>query len=138
MFARSGSMADVVFAYDIANMRRFDVFVPASSLADIAYILHRRGLTASQLNEALEAMFEMFDVIDVNGSDGLKAHRSEMKDYEDALIAESCGRNGIDLILTYNVKDFRKSPVAAMSPSDFVRMYKPARYDYAEAELLGA
>lgn len=132
LFARSDKCADAVFAYDVANLREFDVFVPASALADIAYILHRRGLTAEQVDESLEAMFQMFDVVDANGSDGQRAHRNAMGDFEDAIIAESCSRNGIDLILTKNLKDFRESPVAAMDPSDFVRIYKPAEYNYAE------
>ncbi len=58
-----------------------------------------------------------------------------MKDFEGAIIAESCLRNGVDLILTYNLKDFAESPVAAMTPGDFVRSYKPTGYDYAEIEL---
>ena len=134
LFARTEQLADAVFAYDVANLREFDVFVPASSLSDIAYILHRRGLSAEQVDESLEAMFLMFDVIGVNGADGLRAHRNDMRDYEDAIIAESCARNGIDLILTHNVKDFRTSPVAAMAPGDFVNIYTPAGYSYAEVQ----
>ena len=135
LFARTDQFADAVIAYDVANLREFDAYVPASALADIAYALRRRGLSAEQVNEALEAMFQMFDVVDVNGSDGLRAHRNAMKDYEDALIAESCSRNGIDLIVTHNLKDFRESPVAAMEPSVFADAYKPADYTYAVVPL---
>ena len=135
LYARTREMAEAVFSYDVANLREFDVFVPASALADIAYILHRRGLSATQVEECLEAIFQMFDVIDVNGSDGVRAQRNAMKDFEDAIIAESCSRNGIDLILTYNVKDYRESPVAVMAPNDFIQAYKPAGYDYAEIEF---
>ena len=67
----------------------------------------------------------MFDCIDANGADGLRAHLNDMCDFEDAIIAESCARNEIDLIITRNPKDFKLSPVAAMSPSDFARIYKP-------------
>ena len=132
LFARTEQMADAVLAYDVANIREFDVFAPASALADIAYVLHRRGLSASQVDESFEALFEMFDIIDVNGVDGLRAHRNAITDYEDAIIAESCARSSVDLILTHNLKDFRNSPVAAMAPADFVNVYKPAEYNYAE------
>ena len=135
LFAQTDQMGDAVFAYDVAAVREHDVFVPASALADIAYILHRRGLDARRVDEAVEALFQMFEVIDVSGQDGLRAHRNEMKDFEDAIIAESCARNGIDLIVTHNVKDFRLSPVPAMEPSEFVRIYKPANYRYAEVEF---
>lgn len=132
LYARSKQLADAVFAYDVANMRKFDVFVPASALADIAYILHRRGLSAAQVDKSIDALFEMFDILDVNGADGLNAHRNGMRDFEDAIIAEACARNGVDLIITHNTRDFRKSPVAAMTPGQFVSAYKPESYDYGE------
>ena len=135
LYAQTSQMADALFAYDVANARKFEAYAPASALADISYVLHRRGLSASQVDEAMEALFQMFDIVDVNGADGLAAHRNEMKDFEDALIAESCARNGIDLIVTHNNKDFRKSPVASMAPGDFVDAYKPSGYSYAEVDF---
>ena len=135
LFAGTDQLADAVFAYDVANAREFDVFVPASALADIAYILHRRGLDARRVRESIDELFEMFDVLDVVGSDGLRAHRGAMKDFEDAIIAESCARNGVDCIITHNVKDFRGSPVPAITPEEFVRIYKPEGYSYGEIEF---
>ena len=135
LFAHTNDLADAVFSYDVAIARGFETFIPTSALADIAYILHRRGLDATQVNDALDALFELFDCIDANGADGLRAHRNDMRDFEDAIIAESCARNEIDLIITRNLKDFELSPVAAMSPADFVRAYKPTNYNYAEVEL---
>ena len=135
LFARTDELADAVFSYDVAIVRGFEAYVPTSALADIAYILHRRGLDAEQVDKALGALFELFDCIDANGADGLNAYRNDMRDFEDAIIAESCARNEIDLIITRNLKDFKFSPVAAMSPADFVRIYKPANYNYAEIEF---
>ena len=63
------------------------------------------------------------------------AQTGSMKDFEDALIAYSAARNGIDVILTYNVKDFANSPVKALLPSDFTALFKPENVTYAEAEL---
>ena len=83
----------------------------------------------------MQALFELFECIDANGSDGKKALANGMRDFEDAIIAESCSRNGIDLIITRNLKDFKQSPIPAMSPDEFVRTYKPANYNYAEISL---
>ena len=83
----------------------------------------------------MSALFELFECIDVNGSDGKRALESDMRDFEDAIIAESCARNEIDLIITRNLKDFKSSPVPAMTPDDFVHVYKPANYNFAEIEF---
>lgn len=135
LFTQTDQLRDAFFAYDVAQSRQFDTYMPASALADIAYILHRRGLDKRTVNTALDSLFAMFEVVDVNGPDGQRAHSNAMRDFEDAIIAESCARNGIDIILTRNVKDFRDSPVPAMAPDEFVRIYKPAGYDYGEASL---
>ena len=55
-----------------------------------------------------------------------------MKDFEDALIAESAARNGMDPIITSNVKDYKHSPVQAMAPQQFVKSFKPANVEYKE------
>lgn len=58
-----------------------------------------------------------------------------MKDYEDALIAHSAARNGVDVIITYSMKDYANSPVKALLPTDFVALFKPDNVSYAEIEL---
>ena len=80
----------------------------------------------------MDALFEMFRVVDVNEQDGRAAFRAGG---QDALIAYSAARNGIDVILTYNVKDFANSPVKALLPADFTALFKPENVTYAEAEL---
>ena len=137
LYSDTPEQADVFFAYDVVNLRKFNVYVPACSLADINYILHRHGLSGAKLEEAMQALFEMFDVYDVIGQDGKRALANPMKDFEDALIAESAARNGMDLIITANTKDFKESPVQAMHPAQFVKNFKPANVDYAEVDWPG-
>ena len=137
LYSDAPEQANVLFAYDVANLRRFKVFVPACSLADINYVLHRCGLSGAKLEKAMGHLFEMFDVFDVIGQDGRRAATNPMRDFEDALIAESAARNGMDVILTYNCKDFAASPVQAMTPKQFMESFKPANIEYAEVRLAG-
>ena len=135
LFTDSPQQADVFCAYDVVNVRKFNPYIPACSLADIHYILHRNGLSGEALDTAMASLFELFDVFDAIGQDGKRALESPMKDYEDALIAESAARNGMDIIITSNTKDFKDSPVQAMRPEQFVKSFKPAHIDYAEVDL---
>ncbi len=135
LYTDSPKRADCFFAYDVVNLRRFNAYVPACALADMHYIRHRNGLAGKGLKDAMEALFEMFDVFDATGLDGKRALESPMKDFEDALIAQSAARNGMDVIITSNLKDFAASPVQAMSPAQFVEAFKPSNVDYGEVDL---
>ncbi|MDO4400351.1 MAG: PIN domain-containing protein [Coriobacteriia bacterium] len=132
LYTNTREQAETLQAYDVALIRNFEVCAPACSLADIHYILHRNGLSGDALRESMSALFEMFRVFDANEQDGKNALLNDMNDYEDALIAESASRNGMDVILTYNTKDFRYSPVKAMTPMEFVDTFKPHNYIYEE------
>ena len=132
LFAGAPEQADVFFAYDVTNIRKFDACIPACALPTIHYILRRGGLRGEELDGVMQNVFEMFDVFDVIEQDGKSALQNNMDDYEDALIAESAARNGVDLILTYNEKDFVESSVKAMLPAQFIEAFKPASVEYAE------
>lgn len=135
IFLASDDLLHSFAAYDIAALCKHDTYVCASSVPTIAYVLHRRGMTNDRLSSLIPAFFELFSVLDTTESDCKKAASNPMGDYEDAVIAESANRNGIDLILTRNVKDFEESPVPALTPTDFVRIYKPSNYEYDTGAL---
>ena len=132
LFADEGFGFGATVAYDVATIRKHEVMLPTSTLADISYILHRRGIQGEELDRCIGFLFELFDVVDVNASDAQRAFHNDMRDFEDAIIAESAARHGADLILTQNVKDFSASPVPAMSLEDFCRIYTPEGYEYSE------
>ena len=135
LYTNAPQQLEVLTAYDVVALRGFEACIPACALADINYILHHCGLRGEKLSWAMGALFEMFRVFDANEQDGLAAFQSEMTDFEDALIAHSAKRNGVDAILTYNTKDYVNSPVKALLPADFVALFKPDNVSYAELEF---
>lgn len=122
-------------AYDVANLNRFDACITAAALTDIAYILQRRGLSAKRARKVLPSIFEMFDILDVTASDCRQAADSSMDDFEDAVMVASAQRNGADLIVTRNERDFAQSPIPCMAPFDFVRRFTPDGITYAELKI---
>lgn len=130
ILARSSKYPESYFACDIANIRRFESFIPASTVTDIAYILHKFGRNSDRINKDLKTIYGLFDIFDVNGSDCHIATDSGMSDLEDAVIAASAQRNGIDLIISRDKTGFKRSPVPVISPADFVRQFCPPDYVY--------
>lgn len=127
---------DAYAAYDVAMWKRFVPYLSVSSTTDIAYVLHSRGLISkTEAVNSLATVFEFFDLIDTTPEDCKLAQRSKMPDYEDALIAYAALRHGSDFIITRDKKGFIKSPVPALSPKEFVGIYKPDYFDYEMVDI---
>lgn len=113
-------------SYDVALAKGFIPYTTVSSVTDIVYVLGaRKCLSKKQARGSVDGLMEMFDLLDTLPADCKRANESDMDDFEDALIAYAAERNGIDFIITRNKKDFLKSPVPALTPEEFVAIYKP-------------
>ena len=65
-------------------------------------------------------LIDTFEISPVNQDVLRSALRLEMKDFEDVVQIASAQADGLDFIITRNIKDFEKSPVKAMTPAEFV------------------
>lgn len=72
--------------------------------------------------EKLKELLRIIDIAEINKEVILEALNSKFKDFEDAMqnyAAENS--NSIDIILTRNVKDYKKSKLAVFSPEMYVK-----------------
>lgn len=123
-------------SYDVTLARGFTPFISVSSVNDIVYVLQaRKYLSKKQARDSVGSLLIAFDVLDTIPSDCDQANDSEMADFEDALIAYSAFRNNIDFIITRNKRDFVASPVPALTPEEFLHIYKPDNLEYEEVVL---
>jgi len=119
-------------AYDTTLIKGFDPCAALISLPDIVYLLKQRGyLKRDEARASLEDLFMMFEVLDGKYVDCREAYESEMKDFEDALIAFIAKRNKVDFIVTRNKRDFQASPIPALTPQEFVEMFCPNGITYS-------
>lgn len=80
----------------------------------------RKELTSEKVESLLEYMFLIFSVADLKASDLTNASKLNFKDYEDAVQSVCAQRVKADYIITRNAKDFTKSKVKAVTPSEFL------------------
>jgi predicted nucleic acid-binding protein len=136
IFGNTDDLLDSYAAFDVSLLRSFEVCIPVTSTADIAYILPRRSLASEELTrQHLLGLLSLVEILDARAVDVRRALNSSMPDYEDALLSFAAERNRVDLIITRNIKDFEHSPVPAMSPKQFVEIYKPHNVEYATLDL---
>ena len=114
--------ADAIYLFHMAAAGRFDGFITAKSMADIYYLLHRGLHDDHATREVLQKLLTLVCVVDTAAMDAKNALFSTMSDFEDALLAETSKRLKMAYVVTRNISDFSRSPVPALSPSDFRKM----------------
>lgn len=125
-------------AFDVAVMLGHKPCMSVSSTTDICYLLHSRGfMSQKEARDTLTSLFDLFELFENTPADCRLAAQRDMADYEDALISYGALNSGVDIIITRNKKDFKKSPVAALTPEEFLRDFKPDNIEYDEVELFG-
>ena len=64
------------------------------------------------------------DLLDTAGLDCRKAISSEVSDFEDAVMAETALRAGMDAIVTRNGRDYASSSVPVYTPAELLTMLR--------------
>ncbi len=91
-------------------------FACAMSVTTIFY-LTRKSLGRADAHRQVAELLSILDVAPVNRAVLERAVRSDIDDFEDAVIAESARQVNAQVILTRNERDFARSPIPAHSPS---------------------
>lgn len=108
--------------FELAENQAIEIFTSALCLNNVHYII-RKVIGEKKAREVLTELLEMIEVQDVSKNDIIRALKSDLKDFEDA-IQHSVAINvqSIKAIITRNTKDFRTSEIAVFSPDAFVIM----------------
>lgn len=118
----------------VAN-RRFDGFLTAKSITDIYYLTHRATHSDTETRRILTTLFQLFDLLDTRGMDCRRALSSDITDYEDAIMVESAIREGMDCIVTRNLRDYAKASIPVYTPDDFLALLTPTEESSSRADL---
>lgn len=136
VWGRSENFALSFQALDVAIFKGYQPYITSSMAPSIVYLLAaRKYLTVKEARVAFGTIMQFLNVLDVTDADCRCAQKSVMDDFEDALIASAAERHGVDFIVTRNKRDFDKSPVPALTPEEFVNLYKPTCLDYDLVEI---
>jgi predicted nucleic acid-binding protein len=92
------------------------------TIATLAYLIERQQ-TALDAREFLRGLLGWADVAVTARSDAQQALDWAMPDFEDALQATAAVACGAQVLLTRNVRDFKGSPVPAMTPEQFIAQH---------------
>lgn len=90
-------------------------------ISNVYYIL-RKTAKHEIIIERIKQLLNIIDIIEIDKNAVLNALNSNFKDFEDALQNFSALENGeIKVILTRNIKDFKKSDLAILTPETYLK-----------------
>ena len=97
-------------------------FVCAHAISTLSYFLEKSPLHRAFSKQVITTFLDIFEVLEINESVLRDALRSPLTDFEDAIIEAASAKNSVDYIITRNLKDFQKSQILALSPSQFLNL----------------
>lgn len=98
------------------------LYVSAVSINNIYYIV-RKFLGHKKTLEVMETLTEMVEIIGTTKQEVIQALKNDFKDFEDSIqYSSALTIKGIDAIITRNIKDYKNSQIAVMTPLNFLKM----------------
>jgi len=100
------------------------LYLSAVSINNIYYIV-RKFLGYKKTLEVVETLTEMTEIVGTTKKEIIQALKNKFKDYEDSVqYSSALIIKDLDVIVTRNIKDYRNSSIAVMTPLNFLKMKK--------------
>jgi len=98
-----------------------DISISALSIPNLHYLISKQ-LTNEQAKQILRKFRLLVHVVPLSEKIIDLALNSEFNDFEDAIQHFSAIESDCDLLLTRNLKDFKKSQITVMTAQDFISL----------------
>lgn len=124
-FNRNPFSDDAATVLSLCELKRVQGFVTPVIISNVYYIL-RQTAKHEKVIEKLSKLMTIIDVLTIDKAIILQALGSEFTDFEDALQNYAAETDGnVNLIITRNIKDYKKSALGIMTPENFLKTRVP-------------
>lgn len=108
--------------FELNEQGNVKLYLSAISINNIYYIV-RRFLGHEKTLEVVETLTEMTEIVGTTKSEIIQALKNKFTDYEDSVqYSSALTIKDLDVIITRNIKDYRNSSIAVMTPLNFLKM----------------
>ena len=108
--------------FELNEQGNVRLYLSAVSIKNIYYIV-RRFLGHKKTIEVIETLTEMTEIVGTTKKEIIQALKNSFTDYEDSVqYSSALTIKGLDVIITRNIKDYRNSSIAVMTPLNFLKM----------------
>lgn len=100
-----------------------EVYIPSCSIDTIYYILNSSMKIKGEKSKGLiTTLLKYTNTLQLTDKIINNALKSDFKDFEDALINYTAMDKNMDLIITFNKKDFKNSSLDILTPLEFIQL----------------
>lgn len=124
LLGRKAFVQDAARVFAMVERAEVEGLLCATTLTTVDYLLGQ-SLCEEEARATIRRLLALFGIAAVNRIVLDAACEGSMRDFEDAVLAESARHAGADRIITRNTSDFRESPVVAVDPSEFLAQVPP-------------
>lgn len=108
--------------FDLNEKGNVVLYLSAVSINNIYYIV-RRYLGHKKTLEVIGNLTEMIEIAGTTKQEIVQALKNNFKDFEDSIqYSSALTIEGLDAVITRNIKDYKNSKIAVMTPVTFLKM----------------
>jgi len=119
LLARRSFVESASRVFALVEQSRIEASLCATTVTTVDYLL-TQSLSRDEGRQALRGLLELFEIAPVNRPVIEEALQSKVKDFEDAVLEQAGRLTGAEAIITRNTKDFRKSSIKALDPTELL------------------
>ncbi len=108
--------------FTLIDRNKIKAFTSPIVFANLHYLLKKETSNIIALNN-LRKLKTMLDILPVNERVIDQSLNSEFKDFEDAIQYFTAVNNGIEIIITRNKADYKKSKITVASAQEFLKSW---------------
>lgn len=105
--------------WKLCETKQVEGYVSTLTIANLVYVM-RKELSPEKTNEVVGILSLIFSFEKLSSTDIINASGMKWKDFEDAIQAATAKRIRCNYIITRNIRDFKDSPVPALTPAEFL------------------
>jgi len=112
---------EVAVIFTLIEERKLKGYVSSLSFSNLYYVL-RKFESHNRVMSKLESLSEFLSILKVDQLTIKNALATGFRDFEDG-IQYCCARENkrVDVLITRNTKDYKKSEIPVMTPADFLK-----------------
>ena len=96
------------------------IFISGHIVTTFAYLLENAKVPSEEIKRNIDWLLNTFIVVATTDKILNKALKSDIADFEDAVIKQAAINCEAETIITRNVKDFAESTIPAVTPEEFI------------------
>lgn len=109
--------------FELIENRTIKAYLTATTITDIYYITKKIKDYRVAIN-FIKSLVNLFEVLNIDKRVIVKSLELDSPDFEDSVQSMAANFNGVNTIITRNVKDFNFEGINALTPKEFLKKYK--------------